>query len=184
MGTGRTRGSPTLGFIGLTNPLDVTTMKKLTVLLILCSSVGWSCLGQESESFPVIHPKVFSMVESWLSDSESPVATEINLDAVSRNGNQFFGSITTNGPWLRVVGEDGHGYLQYRFLKQQGSSYVVEFQSNGGGSLTTSARIGFTVTYRRVEVEGAQNRIQVLRVESYQRTGQPEPERNRLKPAR
>jgi len=133
---------------------------------------------------PVIHPKVFSMVESWLSDTVSPVATEINLDAVSRNGNQFYGSITTNGPWLHVDGEDGHGYLRYRFLKRQGSSYVVEFQSNGGGSLTTSSRIGFTVTNRTVEVEGVQTRIQVLRVESYQQTAQPEPDRDRLKPAR
>src|SRR6266516_2162754 len=29
-----------------------------------------------------IHPKVFNMIDCWISDSESPVVTEINLDAV------------------------------------------------------------------------------------------------------
>ena len=33
-----------------------------------------------------IHPKVFSMIDCWISDSESPVVTEINLDAVEKNG--------------------------------------------------------------------------------------------------
>src|SRR6266496_1316075 len=36
-----------------------------------------------------IHPKVFNMIDCWISDSESPVVTEINLDAVEKNGNQF-----------------------------------------------------------------------------------------------
>jgi hypothetical protein len=31
-----------------------------------------------------IHPKVFSMINCWISDSESPVVTEINLDAVEK----------------------------------------------------------------------------------------------------
>ncbi len=29
-----------------------------------------------------IHPKVFNMIDCWISDSENPVVTEINLDAV------------------------------------------------------------------------------------------------------
>ena len=37
-----------------------------------------------------IHPKVFSMIDCWVSDSESPVVPEINLDAVERNGNEFY----------------------------------------------------------------------------------------------
>jgi hypothetical protein len=36
-----------------------------------------------------IHPKVFSMIDCWIADSESPVVTEINLNAVEKNGNQF-----------------------------------------------------------------------------------------------
>ena len=40
----------------------------------------------EQPSVLKIHPKVFNMISSWISDSESPVATEINLDAVEKNG--------------------------------------------------------------------------------------------------
>src|SRR5437879_5027567 len=36
-----------------------------------------------------IHPKVFNMIDCWISDSEGPVMTEINLDAVEKNGSQF-----------------------------------------------------------------------------------------------
>ena len=36
-----------------------------------------------------VHPKVFNMVDCWVSDSESPVATEINLNSVEKNGNQL-----------------------------------------------------------------------------------------------
>src|SRR5882724_5094487 len=40
-------------------------------------------------SAPKIHPKVFRMITCWVSDSESPVVTEINLDAVEKNRNEF-----------------------------------------------------------------------------------------------
>lgn len=143
-------------------------MKKIISLMILCISTGCSGLRQESDPSPLIHPKVFSMVESWLSDTESPVATEINLDAVRRDGNQFYGSISTNGPWTRVDGEDGRGYMRYRILGRQGNSYVVEFQNNGGGSLTTCTKIGFTLSHRTVKVDGEHKRIQVMRIESMQ----------------
>jgi len=33
-----------------------------------------------------IHPKVFNMINCWISDLESPVVTEINLDAVEKMG--------------------------------------------------------------------------------------------------
>src|SRR6266705_6342576 len=36
-----------------------------------------------------IHPKVFNMIDCWISDSESPMVTEINLNAVEKDGNQF-----------------------------------------------------------------------------------------------
>ena len=40
----------------------------------------------EQSSALKIHPKVFSMINCWISDSESPVLTEINLDAVEKTG--------------------------------------------------------------------------------------------------
>jgi hypothetical protein len=36
-----------------------------------------------------IRPKIFNMINCWISDSESPVVTEINLDAVEKNENEF-----------------------------------------------------------------------------------------------
>src|SRR5213079_3258121 len=47
-----------------------------------------------------IHPKVFNMINCWISDSESPVVTEINLDAVEKNGNEF------NQDGLKQDGDD------------------------------------------------------------------------------
>jgi len=53
-------------------------MKSLVALLI------WSAtLCRAAEVAPQdIHPKVFQMVDCWLSDNSAPVTTEINLDAV------------------------------------------------------------------------------------------------------
>src|SRR2546430_474437 len=49
-----------------------------------------------------IHPKVFSMIDCWVSDSESPVVTEINLDAVEKNGNEFNQDrVSQDGEWMR-----------------------------------------------------------------------------------
>jgi hypothetical protein len=48
-----------------------------------------------------IHPKVFSMINCWVLDSESPVVTEINLDAVEKNGNKFNeDGLKQEGEWL------------------------------------------------------------------------------------
>jgi hypothetical protein len=127
-----------------------------------------------TESLSEIHPEVFSMVECWLSDTAQPVVTEINLDAVRRNGNQFNGKIFTDrGEWVRTNDEYGRGYMRYRVLSRQGNSYVVEFQNNGGGSLTTTTKIGFTLSHRTVEVEGKQKRVQIMRIESLQEIIQP-----------
>ena len=48
-----------------------------------------------------LHPKVFSMIDCWVSDSVSPVVTEINLDAVEKNGNEFNqDGLKRDGEWL------------------------------------------------------------------------------------
>jgi hypothetical protein len=57
-------------------------------------------LAQVSLPLPAIHPKVFTLVECWLSDTAWPLVTEINLDAVRENRNQFDSDgVTTNGEW-------------------------------------------------------------------------------------
>src|SRR6184192_21935 len=63
-----------------------------------------------------IHPKVFNMIDCWISDSESPVATEINLDAVEKNGNQFnTDDVKADGEWTRSpTPESKEGFMRYR----------------------------------------------------------------------
>jgi hypothetical protein len=92
----------------------------------------------EEKSALKIHPKVFNMIDSWISDSESPVATEINLNAVEKNGNQF-NEDGLKQDW-RLAGlfvPDTGGFMRYRVLEAKGNHYKVEYQENGGGSLTT-----------------------------------------------
>jgi hypothetical protein len=115
-----------------------------------------------------IHPKVFSMINCWISDSESPVVTEINLDAVEKNGNQFNSDdAKPDGEWLRCPVPDTNGFMRYRVLEAKGDRYKVEYQENGGGTLTTSSIIEFEIKKREIRREGKPAMIRVLRVSSY-----------------
>jgi len=115
-----------------------------------------------------IHPKVFSMINCWVSDSESPVVTEINLDAVEKNGNEFDqDGVKQDGEWLRCPVSDTNGFMRYRVLDSKGSHYKVEYQENGGGTLTTASIIEFEIENREIRREGKPATIRVLRVSSY-----------------
>jgi hypothetical protein len=115
-----------------------------------------------------IHPKVFSMINCWISDSESPVVTEINLDAVEKNGNEFNqDGLKQDGEWLQCPAPDTNGFMRYRVLESKGSHYKVEFQENGGGTLTTASIIEFSIEKRNIQRDGKPMTIQVLRVSSY-----------------
>jgi hypothetical protein len=115
-----------------------------------------------------IHPKVFSMINCWISDSESPVVTEINLDAVEKNGNQFNSDdVRPVGEWLRCQVPDTTGFMRYRVLESKGNHYKIEYQENGGGTLTTSSTIEFEIQNREVHREGKPATMRVLRVSSY-----------------
>jgi hypothetical protein len=115
-----------------------------------------------------IHPKVFSTINCWISDSESPVATEINLDAVEKNGNEFDqDGLKQDGEWLQCPVPDTNGFMRYRVLESKDNHYKVEYQENGGGTLTTAAVIGFSVEKRNIERDGKPVTIRVLRVSSY-----------------
>jgi hypothetical protein len=114
-----------------------------------------------------IHPKVFSYVEGWLSDGASPVVTEINLDAVKVSTNQFqTDEIKEEDGWVRARGEEDGSFRRYHVIEHKGNRYKIEYQDNGGGSLTTSATIEFTVEKREVRVDGKTKAIRVLRVQS------------------
>ena len=115
-----------------------------------------------------IHPKIFTYVEGWLSDGESPIATEINLDAAEKSANQFnTDEIKQQDGWIRCPGRDGMGFLCYKVLESKGHHYKVAYQENGGGTLTTEAIIEFNIEKRDIKVDGKPQTIRVLHVLSY-----------------
>jgi hypothetical protein len=117
-----------------------------------------------------IHPKVFSMIDCWISDSESPVVTEINLDAVEKNGNEFNeNGLKRDGEWLQSPAPDSNGFMRYRVLESKGNHYKVEYQENGGGTLTTASIIEFDIEKRNIQRDNKPVTIRVLRVSSYNR---------------
>jgi len=115
-----------------------------------------------------IHPKVFNMIDCWVSDSESPVVTEINLDAVEKNGNQFNrDGVSEDGEWLRFSLPDTGGFMRYRVVESKGDHYKIEYEENGGGSLTTASVIEFDIVKRDVRRDGKPLNVRLLRVTSY-----------------
>ena len=115
-----------------------------------------------------IHPKVFSMIDRWISDSESPVVTEINLDAVEKNGNEFNeNGLKQDGEWLQSPAPDSNGFMRYRVLESKGNHYKVEYQENGGGTLTKASTIEFDIEKRNIQRDNKPVTIRVLRVSSY-----------------
>src|SRR2546421_4141965 len=116
-----------------------------------------------------IHPKVFNMINCWISDSESPVVTEINLDAVEKNGNEFNqDGLKEDGDWLQCPVSDTSGFMRYRVLESKRDHYKIEYQENGGGTLTTAAVIEFSIEKRNIQRDGKSVTIRVLRVSSYE----------------
>ena len=122
----------------------------------------------EQPSTLKIHPKVFNMISSWISDPESQVATEINLDAAEKNGNEFNkDEVQQDGEWLRRAVPDTEGFMRYRVLESKGNHYKVEYQENGGGTLTTASIIEFNIEKRNIRRDGRPLTVHVLGVSSY-----------------
>ena len=112
-----------------------------------------------------VHPKVFSLIECWETDSGCPVVTEVNLDAVAANSNQFSPTdIKEEGEWITCPSENGRGFTRYRTMETAGNRYTVEYQDNGGGTLTMSATIEFIVDKRVLRKDGKPKSVRVLRV--------------------
>jgi hypothetical protein len=122
----------------------------------------------EQPSAPKIHPRVFNMISSWISDPESPVATEINLDAAEKNGNEFNkDEVRQEDEWVRCAVSETEGFMRYRVLDSKGNHYKIEYQENGGGTLTTTAIIEFNIEKRNIHHDGKPVTLRVLRVSSY-----------------
>ncbi len=133
--------------------------------LVVVAMVTSVVHGESRTAFPKVHPRVFDMVAGWFSDSEEPVVTEINLDAVEANGNQFdFTSVRKEGLWTMCPNDDNRGFLRFKELFTDAGRFAVEFQSNGGGTLTTSRRIEFVVDQRKIHKDGKPVTMRVLRV--------------------
>jgi hypothetical protein len=108
------------------------------------------------------------MIDCWVSDSESPVVTEINLNAAEKNGNQFNeDGLKQDGDWLVYSLPDTGGFMRYRVLEAKSNHYKVEYQENGGSSLTTASTIEFEIDKRNIRRNGSPLTIRVLRVLSY-----------------
>lgn len=137
------------------------------------TSIGGNISPEEKEESPfkttfMFHPQVFSMITCWVSDTETPVVTEINLDAVSRNGNQFFEKGLKQEGNCCVFSEGvDKGFKSYRVLEAKGNHYTVGYQENGGGTYTSSCIIKFAVEKREILKNGKTTTIRVLRVLSY-----------------
>src|SRR5438477_1869009 len=116
-----------------------------------------------------IHPRVFNMIDCWISDSESPVVSEINLNAVELNRNQFdYDSVKPEGEWMRCpTPESKDGFMRYRVLESKGSHYKIDYQENGVVTLPTSSIIEFDIQKRNIQRDGKPATIRVLRVSSY-----------------
>ncbi len=96
------------------------------------------------------------------------MVTEINLDAVEKNGNQFNDDdLTQDGEWLRCPVPDTDGFMRYRVLESKGNHYKVEYQENGGGTLTTASVIEFNIEKRNIRRDGKPVTVPVLRVSAY-----------------
>ena len=136
-------------------------------MLLVAVSLALTGISNAADSPAALkwHPKVFHMIECWISDEEAPVVTEFNLEALEKNGNQFYADdVKQEDGWTRCPNEDGMGFLRFRVLETKGDRYKVEFQSNGGGTLTSAYVIDLSIDKREIQVQGKPKTIRVLRV--------------------
>lgn len=159
-----------------TKPMRKSWLPHRKINLALATAVavvGITCLwaedGKKADAVPPFkpHPQVFSMIQGWISDTESPVATEIHLDAVEKNRNQFSNDeIKQEDGWTICREADARGFKRYRLVETKTNHYKVEYQENGGGTLTTSSIIEFSVVKREIRINGKPTTIRVIRVDA------------------
>lgn len=123
-----------------------------------------------------IHPIALQLIVGWISDPEAPVVTELNLDAIERNRNQFDpDQVTVDGEWRRAPHPGGMGFLRYRIRQAAGRELTVEFQENAGGTLTTAVVLRMTLEQRTLCINGQERKVSVLRVQDYRMLSNEQP---------
>ena len=63
--------------------------------------------------------------------------------------------------------------MRYRVVESKGKHHKIEYQENGGGTLTTSATIEFDIEQRNIRRDGKPTTIRVIRVASYSQNVSP-----------
>lgn len=145
-------------------------MTKIFLLALLLVCAGCAPSERPCDDLSGLHPKMFAMMQCWLSDTREPVVTEINLDAITADTNQFSPHLTTNDDGCVVCDdEQGGGFIGYRILRSHGNNYTVRCFMNTGGTLTTQCTVEFTLLRRTISINGTAQRIRVLRVISFER---------------
>ena len=118
---------------------------------------------------PAIHPHVFSLITCWPSDRGEPVVTEINLDAVELNRNQFPPeNVVLRTPWHEYSLDDGGGFERYRIVSSRQGCITAEFQHNRGGTFTSVSTVQFRISTRVLQQQGRAVCCRVLQVLSIQ----------------
>jgi hypothetical protein len=122
------------------------------------------CGLPDTKSVP-IHPHVFSLIPSWPSDRGEPVVTEINLDAVERNRNQFPPEkVELRDTWYEYTPDHGGGFERYRLVSSERDRFTAEFQHNRGGTLTSVSTVQFRISSRVLQQQGRNGCCRVLQV--------------------
>jgi len=103
------------------------------------------------------------MVACWISDTTEPIVTEINLDAVRANRNQFdYDAVKKESEWITFREE--RMMLRFKVIGSKSDEYSIAYQENGGGSLTTQRIIRFAIMPRSVDIDGRRITVTVLRI--------------------
>ena len=136
---------------------------RLTLLGAVCVC---GCFNNQTVSDDAIfHPKMFTLMQNWISDTESPVVTEINLDAINKNRNEYdFKAIKHNDEWYRYDDNKKHTYYRYKIISKNGDTYKILFQDGGTGSFVSTSEIKFEIIYRSIIVDREKKNIRILRV--------------------
>jgi hypothetical protein len=144
-------------------------MARLIIACLALATVSLKPLqtpGRLLDTTPAgLHPHVFAMVVCWPSDTGQPVVTEINLDAVEQNRNQFpQDKVKQRDSWFEYVPSEGGGFERYRLLAADNGRFTAEFQQNSGGTLTSVFIVQFMITSRELQQSGRTDLCRVLRV--------------------
>ncbi len=134
-------------------------MFKIIFILIFIVSACQNSYGADVEA--VIHPKAFENIESWISDTESPLYLSFNVDAVRKNRNQFdYSQVTVTGNLVNFTRENG--YLAYKIVSNTDHTLQIIFYNNGGGTLTTATDMTFAKVTKSILVHGQSQTIKLL----------------------